>query len=190
MSFSLWVMLACWLIFFAYWIVSAFSTKRTVRSEALWIGVLVRLAIFIFIVVLLLLSNEHLIAIHNVITLPSSQLFDTIGALLCIGGLSLALWARTIIGRNWGMPMTIKEDRELVTSGPYAAIRHPIYAALLLMILGSACIEGIVWLILFCIFFIYFIGAASSEEQSLAQEFPEQYPAYMARTKMVVPGFL
>lgn len=53
-------------------------------------------------------------------------------------GLGLAVWARIYLGRNWGMPTSTKEDPELVTSGPYRTIRHPIYTGILLAMIGSA----------------------------------------------------
>ena len=46
-------------------------------------------------------------------------------------GLGFAIWARVHIGRNWGTPMTQRDDPELVTSGPYRFVRHPIYSGIL-----------------------------------------------------------
>jgi len=64
-------------------------------------------------------------------------LMGGVGVALCALGIGLAIWARTYLGRNWGMPMSRKENPELVTSGPYAYVRHPIYTGLLIAMLGS-----------------------------------------------------
>src|SRR5258708_3671779 len=58
------------------------------------------------------------------------------GVALCVLGFGLAINARWHLGRNWGMPMSRKEQPELVTSGPYAHLRHPIYTGLILAMLG------------------------------------------------------
>ena len=61
-----------------------------------------------------------------------------VGLALFVLGLAFAVWARVHIGRNWGTPMTQKNEPELVTSGPYRFVRHPIYSGILLGGLGTA----------------------------------------------------
>jgi protein-S-isoprenylcysteine O-methyltransferase Ste14 len=109
------------------------------------------------------------------------------GFLLCALGFALAIWARMHLGRNWGMPMSLKTAPELVTSGPYRVIRHPIYAGLLLAMLGSACVGGGPWLLFFIVFCVYFVNSAKAEERLMVQQFPAQYPAYQRRTKALIP---
>ncbi len=62
-------------------------------------------------------------------------------------GLGFAIWARMHIGRNWGSPMTLKEEPELVTSGPYHLVRHPIYSGILVAGVGTAVALSWQWLI-------------------------------------------
>jgi protein-S-isoprenylcysteine O-methyltransferase Ste14 len=90
-------------------------------------------------------------------------------------------------GRNWGMPMSLKEQPELVTSGPYAFIRHPIYTGLILAMLGSAIGVNIFWAVMLVPVCAYFIFSARREEAVMLQLFPEQFTAYMARTGMLAP---
>ncbi|MGB6953481.1 MAG: isoprenylcysteine carboxylmethyltransferase family protein, partial [Candidatus Cybelea sp.] len=88
---------------------------------------------------------------------------------------------------NWGLPMTRRANPELVTSGPYALVRHPIYSGLLLAMIGSGLALSVSWAIGLLIVGPYFIYSARAEEQTMADAFPQQYPAYRTRTKMFVP---
>jgi protein-S-isoprenylcysteine O-methyltransferase Ste14 len=109
------------------------------------------------------------------------------GAIIATAGAILAFTARAAIGRNWGPPASRRTDTELITSGPYAFVRHPIYSGILLMIIGTA--VGIVptwWLVAAAAGF-YFFYSARAEERFMAERFPDTYPAYRARTKMLLP---
>jgi protein-S-isoprenylcysteine O-methyltransferase Ste14 len=112
------------------------------------------------------------------------------GVTLCALGVALAIWARVYLGKNWGMPMSRKEHPELVTTGPYAYVRHPIYTGLLLAMFGSAIAETAFWLVPLVVVGAYFIYSARSEEKGMVEEFPERYPAYQKRTKILVPFLL
>jgi protein-S-isoprenylcysteine O-methyltransferase Ste14 len=83
--------------------------------------------------------------------------------------------------------MSRKEQPELVTSGPYALIRHPIYTGLSLAMLGSAIVLNISWLLLLVPVGAYFVYSARREETVMLQLFPEQYAAYRGRTGMLAP---
>jgi protein-S-isoprenylcysteine O-methyltransferase Ste14 len=102
-------------------------------------------------------------------------------------GLSFAIWARLHIGRNWGTPMSQKQDPELVTSGPYHWVRHPIYSGILVAGLGTAIALTWSWLIVVALTGIYFIYSATVEERYLTKEFPDSYPGYRRSTKMLIP---
>jgi protein-S-isoprenylcysteine O-methyltransferase Ste14 len=83
--------------------------------------------------------------------------------------------------------MSRKEQPELVTSGPYAFIRHPIYTGLILAMLGSAIGVNVFWAVLLVPVGAYFALSARREETVMLQLFPEEYAAYMARTGMLAP---
>ena len=70
-----------------------------------------------------------------------SLILAVIGTLVFACGIGLAVWARLHLGRNWGMPMTQRAEPELVTSGPYRFVRHPIYSGLLAAMLGTALVD-------------------------------------------------
>lgn len=108
------------------------------------------------------------------------------GAVLCVLGLAFAIWARVALGRHWGMPMTLRETPELITSGPYAYVRHPIYTGLATMMIGTTFVYplGVLW----CAVMIpYMLISARREERDLERLFPDVYPAYVKRSKMLVP---
>lgn len=118
---------------------------------------------------------------------PISPALGIASVALTAIGVAFAVWARYYLGRNWGMPRDIKKDAELVTSGPYAYVRHPIYTGVIIAILGSVLIGGSLWLIVFAVACGYFVYSAYQEERVMATTFPGSYPAYKARTKMLIP---
>jgi protein-S-isoprenylcysteine O-methyltransferase Ste14 len=85
------------------------------------------------------------------------------------------------------MPMTRRAEPELVTTGPYSRVRHPIYTGIILAMLGTALATSVYGLIAVAILSGYFIFSATREESFLARQFPGTYPAYKHSTKMLVP---
>src|SRR5487761_1151273 len=110
-----------------------------------------------------------------------------IGLVLFALGLGFAIWGRLNIGRNWGTPMSRKDEPELVTSGPYRLVRHPIYSGILLAGLGTAVSLSWLWLIALALVGISFVYSATVEERYLTEQFPDTYPTYKRSTKMLVP---
>ena len=116
-----------WLVFWIYWLASASTSKESVGSG--WRTRLTGVSVVGVFVIAGVLRDGSL-AVH-------STILAVIGALLFAGGIALAIWARLHLGRNWGMPMTQRAEPELVTSGPYRFVRHPIYTGYLALLLGS-----------------------------------------------------
>ena len=102
-------------------------------------------------------------------------------------GIGLAVWARVHLDRNWGMPMSRKQNPELVTTGPYAFVRHPIYTGIILAMFGSMIGESPFWVLPLILSGTYFVFSARREEAFMDAQFPERYRAYMKRTKMLLP---
>ena len=170
-----------WLVFWVYWLLSAAGAKHGTGR-----GIANRLPFIVtgvLVIVLLRGARAGSLEVHDLV-------LRVIGLVLFLGGLGLAVWARVYLGRNWGMPMTRKDEPELVTSGPYRSVRHPIYTGLLLAMLGSALATTLYWLIAFVILGGYFIFSARVEEKILGEEFPDAYPRYRAHTKMLIPFVL
>lgn len=171
-----------WAAFWIYWLIAASSMKR---GHVPWTRELSIRAVIVVLVVLLLhrglLRGGHL---------NSDPLRAGAGLLLFAVGLSFAVWARLHIGRNWGTPMSTKDEPELVTSGPYALVRHPIYSGILLAGIGTAVALGWFWIVPVALAGIYFVYSAFVEERYLTRQFPDEYPAYRRSTKMLVPLIL
>lgn len=168
-----------WAAFWLYWLVAAFSMKR---GRVLWSHELrIRAALVVIVIVLLRLGafRDH--------TLNTDLWRAGLGLVLFALGLGFAIWARVHLGRNWGTPMTQKEEPELVTSGPYGLVRHPIYSGILLAGIGTAVSLNWQWLIAVVLAGVYFVYSATVEERYLTGKFPGAYPAYKGVTKMVVP---
>lgn len=178
------IIIGCWLVFLLVWILSAWSAKRNTSIN--WGWLITRGAV---ILVLVLLAHVGFLSSPAAALQPLaiSPLLGAIGAAFCVLGIGLAVWARLYLGRNWGMPMSHKLDPELVTTGPYALVRHPIYTGILLAILGSTVVAGPWWFVLFFASGAYFVYSAYEEEGFMARLFPDTYPAYKARTHMLIP---
>jgi protein-S-isoprenylcysteine O-methyltransferase Ste14 len=168
-----------WAAFWMYWLLAAFSTKR---GRVLWSREL-RIRVVI-VAITILLVRLGAFRSHGVNTDPSRA---AVGLVLFAFGLAFAIWARVNIGRNWGTPMTQKEEPELVTSGPYHLVRHPIYSGILVAGVGTAVALNWLWLTAVVLAGIYFLYSATVEERYLTKQFPERYPVYKRSTKMLVP---
>jgi protein-S-isoprenylcysteine O-methyltransferase Ste14 len=122
---------------------------------------------------------------HN--DLNTSPWRAALGLVLFALGLGFAIWARLHIGRNWGTPMTQKDDPELVTTGPYKLVRHPIYSGILVAGIGTAVALSWMWLTAVILAGIYFVYSAIVEQRFMTEQFPDTYPVYRRSTKMLVP---
>lgn len=181
------VIAALWLLFVAYWAVAAVGAKRNSRKRR-WGGeTALRLVAILLIAAVLQSRSLRQFLAETQRSANHSDILAWAGAALCLLGFSLAIYARWHLGRNWGMPMSRKEQPELITSGPYAFIRHPIYTGLILAMLGSALGVDVFYALPLLVAGAYFIYSARREEAVMLQLFPEQYGAYMARTGMLTP---
>ncbi len=169
-----------WVVFWVYWLIASRGAKRTTgrrrRPPGFGIGI-------IAIVLLRIFDRGGAGHLHG----PALQV---IGALLVAAGFGLAVWARVYLGRNWGMPMSVKDEPELVTSGPYRFIRHPIYTGIALAMVGTGVAVAFYWLILAALIGAFFVYSARVEERTLGAAFPLQYPPYREHTKMLIPFVL
>jgi protein-S-isoprenylcysteine O-methyltransferase Ste14 len=168
-----------WVIFWIAWLVAAFTAKASRSRGGRLAGSRIVLAI---VVVILFRANVH----HGSERIDGPVL-EGIGLALWIAGIALAVWARLYIGRNWGMPMSRQEEPNLVTTGPYRFIRHPIYTGIILAMIGTALAISLFGLIVVAVIAAFFAYSASREERFLAEEFPATFPDYKARTKLLIP---
>jgi protein-S-isoprenylcysteine O-methyltransferase Ste14 len=172
-----------WVVFWIYWLVASIGAKTGRTRWARFAGVRVAIILVILLLLRLRVFKRH----HAYAVDPWLQ---GIGLALFVVGLALAVWARIYIGRNWGLPMSEKADPELVTTGPYHVIRHPIYSGIILAMVGTAVAVSLYWLIAVVVLGTYFLYSAAMEERYLAGVFPDSYPGYKQSTKMLVPFIL
>ena len=168
-----------WAAFWLYWLAAAFSMKR---GRVSWSHEgRIRVVIIVLAIVLIRLG---VLRGHHATTDPWR---GALGLALFGVGLGFAIWARVHIGHNWGTPMTQKDEPELVTSGPYRFVRHPIYSGIIVASIGTAVALSWLWLPVVALAGIYFVYSATVEERFLAEQFPDDYPPYKRSTKMLVP---
>src|ERR1700683_1338058 len=125
-----------WIFFLLYWQIKAINTQTPQRLEPAASRIL---RVFIFLIVIVLLSTTRIPLRWLYFQLWPAGLWPFwLGAAVTILGLLFAVWAREHLGRNWSRSGTIKQDHELITTGPYAVVRHPIYTGILGGFLGMA----------------------------------------------------
>jgi protein-S-isoprenylcysteine O-methyltransferase Ste14 len=173
-----------WGIWIAYWLISSFNVKKNLRLSGSWAKTWV-LRVAVIIAILILLGQ---FGPRNFLNYQPSAAIATLGVILCGLGLAFAIWARVHLGRNWSGVPSLKEDHELITSGPYSFVRHPIYTGAITALFGTALALGsLFWYIFFLAISIMFIWRIPVEEQLMMETFPNQYPEYKKRAKALIP---
>src|SRR6266700_7591278 len=115
------VIIVCWGAFWIYWLAASAGVKAGRTLWGRFAGFRVAIALII-----LLLARLRVLKGRHVVT--SDPWLQGIGLVIVLLGLALAIWARVYLGHNWGMPMPVKDDPEMVKTGPYSAISHPLYS--------------------------------------------------------------
>lgn len=183
------LVVACWLIFVVVWIVFAIGRKESAQRQ----GMVERVSYLFPLAVgsgLIFKGFSHTPYPGNLgdILLPVSQVTTMTGLAIACLGLWIAIWARRALGRNWSASVVVKYDHELVTSGPYAWVRHPIYTGFELMFLGSALVLGTrAAFIGFVLTLLSCWLKLRQEDAVMRKQFPDAYPAYQTRTKRLIP---
>jgi protein-S-isoprenylcysteine O-methyltransferase Ste14 len=120
--------------------------------------------------------------------LYESSVLRIVGTIVTAGGLLFTVWARIHLGKYWSAMITLKQGHELIRSGPYRFVRHPIYTGYILAALGSAityssgdALAGFVVIGATCLLKI------RREEKILTSEFGDQYLQFKTEVAMLVP---
>lgn len=165
----------------------AFTTKRTVERGG-FVGY--RLVACVLIIGWTLAARLAHVS-------PQSQLWrmslvvEVLGACMVLAGAAFTVWARVTLGRNWSAEVTFKEDHELIESGPYALVRHPIYTGLILMVLGTAIDYGRIVGFALCLTLCGGLWwKARQEERIMSSHFPDAYADYKRHVRAIVPFLL
>jgi protein-S-isoprenylcysteine O-methyltransferase Ste14 len=177
-----------WWAFLIYWIVSA-SRLKPIKTEEAPAGRLLHIGIMV-VAFYLLFDTSFGIGILDARFVPYDVRILYAGIALTWFGIAFAIWARYSIGANWSGRVTVKVDHQLIQSGPYAFVRHPIYTGLLVANAGAAMFIG-KWrcLAALVIFLLEMSRKALKEEKLMASEFGERYGEYRRQTGFLVPRF-
>ena len=182
------IVFGSWLLFALYWFVAAFGVKRTAKRQNLS----ERMLYIVFMAAGFFLLNQE-----NPNWGPLNRRFVSdqlwlawLGSALCAAGVLFAIWARRTIGKDWSAEVQIKEGHQLIRSGPYAHIRHPIYTGLLLATFGTALLVGEYrGLLAVLLFLVGFTRKARKEESFLAAEFGPAFEEHRRHTGFYLPRF-
>src|SRR5690348_13023475 len=164
------IILASWAVFLLVWLGLSFFVKRDARGGRTARAYQVRELVLVVVIVVVAWSyrhrqaDPHLASNRLSLFVPDPPLL-WIGAALTAIGVAVAVWARLYIGRNWSPRPAMKEEHELVTSGPYAVVRHPIYTGIMVATLGSALTGTIFGAILFVLAAVLFLSRVGKEER-------------------------
>ena len=176
---------AMWLGWAIFWTVAARHTKPARWQES--IGSRVLHVVPLLACAVLLVAPHWLPPILSARVVSAGRPIPMFGAVMVAVGLGFAAWARAHLGRNWSGIVTVKEDHALVRTGPYRAVRHPIYTGLLLALTGTAMAIG-EWrgvLAVICAL-IGFLRKIQVEEKRMSENFPE-YSRYRQQTAALIP---
>ena len=175
-----------WIPVFVLWALTGVTSKQTVRSAT---DIRSRIAVGFVWVSWFLLFNQgfrHSVLALRFIAVTATAVY--LGLALTVVGLAFAVWARFSIGRNWSPQIEMKEDHQLIGHGPYAIVRHPIYAGFMLATLGTAIAIGEWRGLLAVVLIVAGWGyKARLEETAMIDQFGAEYERYRQTVKGLVP---
>ena len=175
-----------WIAFIIYWRIKAADAKTTQRLEPVASRIL--RAITLLIAIVLFSTTRIPLRWLYLEPWPAGLWPFWLGAAVMIAGLLFAVWAREHLGRNWSQAVTIKQGHELITTGPYAVVRHPIYTGMLAGLLGTAiALSQVRGFIVFALIFLILWLKLRMEEQWMRSQFGETYATYAHQTAALVP---
>lgn len=177
---------AAWIVWAVWWIVAATRTNRMKQREPAreW---LLRLAVVAAALELLFQRGPYL-GLLNRRFVPHSPAIRDVGAALTCIGLGFSIWARQHIGRYWSGSVSIRADHQLIRTGPYSRIRHPIYTGILVGLAGTLLADGHYSAI---VAFLIVLGGLSwkalQEENLLRREFGPAFEEHRRLTGFFLP---
>ncbi len=177
-----------WIVFVICWIIGAIKTRATREKESFTS----RSAVLLIEIVgyVLVFSGSTGIGFLGTRFIPRTMSSAALGVGFTWGGIGLAVWARYHLAEYWSARITIKEDHQLIRTGPYSHLRHPIYSGLVLATIGSAlvidewrCVLGV------CLVLTGYCFKARKEETMLTQQFGDAFREHQKRAGFLIPRF-
>jgi protein-S-isoprenylcysteine O-methyltransferase Ste14 len=176
-----------WAAWAIYWLVSAIGNKATERRES----PASRMAHVVPLVaggVLIAWRDSPWASVLGLRLWQRSLALYWIGLAVLVAGLGFATWARVHLGRNWSGVVTVKEGHELIRTGPYGYVRHPIYAGVLTGLIGTVICSGTLRAVLgLLVIAIALARKVRIEEAMMRETFPGQYQKYCEEVPALIP---
>jgi protein-S-isoprenylcysteine O-methyltransferase Ste14 len=178
-----------WIVFWAYWFISAAWTRSSFKRRQSCGPMLLFVLVVVLIWAILAGQVPPNLLVRDVI--PGGLGTGLLGLTITILGLGLAVWARVHLGKNWSARPGIKVGHTLIRTGPYRFVRNPIYTGLLVGYTGTAIAIGALWaLLLILLVLAAFLGKIREEERFLLEEFGEDYVRYRKEVRALIPYIL
>lgn len=175
-----------WLVFVVVWIVMALGTKTTQQRES--ISSRLSYTVFVVVAFYLVFGKEITAPWLRTRLFQPTPITNWLGVALTAAGIGFAIWARLYLGSNWSGTVTVKVGHELVRTGPYRFVRHPIYTGLITALLGTGLLRAQVRsLIALVLIYVGFKMKSKIEERTMIQTFGAQYHEYSRTTGAIIP---
>lgn len=177
-----------WSAFLVIWLLFALRTKRTQTRES--ISSRLPYAVLTVAAFYLMFHNnvEAFAGWLRIPLFPANLWLQSLGIALTVAGLGFAVWARAYLGTNWSGAVTVKVGHELVRTGPYRWVRHPIYSGMIMAMLGTALdrqqLRGLVAVVLL---YAGFVIKSRIEERAMVSVFGAEYEEYKRSTGAIIP---
>jgi len=175
-----------WIGFFAIWILWGIKTKPTQSREP----VRSRMSYIVFTVAayFLMFSGDVTQSWLRQRLFAPSALTNSLGVTVTLAGILFAFWARFYLGENWSGAVTVKVGHQLIRTGPYRWVRHPIYTGLISAMLGTALVRHQVRGIFATVLaYVGFKIKSKIEERTMISTFGNEYDNYRQTTGAIVP---
>lgn len=176
-----------WILLVLVWIAGATATKRTVRRQPFALQLLQR-GLTVAAAVLLFVPGLSVGWLGWRFVKPNPTVAYA-GVAITAAGVTVAIWARAILGGNWSANVTVKQSHELALGGPYRFVRHPIYSGLTLAVLGTALAAGnLRGVVALAVSLFAWRIKWPMEERFMVEQFGDRYVDYRRRVKAIIPG--
>lgn len=177
--------LCFWLVSEVYWGFHSRGNKETVHQQKTLVRTFVVISVyFAFALIYFPFFSVGLFALRAV---PQNDFFGIAGVVLCGSGISFSIWSRRTLGKNWSGPVTLKKDHDLIRTGPYAIVRHPIYFGSLVSLTGSALTTAELRGFFGVLLVAYALLRKINEEESLLRTHFMEYAAYSMDVNKLIP---
>jgi len=179
----------CWILLAIFWLAGMLFTKPVRRAQT---SAARSAHILIALVGGVLMSGYFFRGTwFDMPILPPNRSMQLAGFFITVAGCLFAAVARLTLGANWSGRATVKENHELIRTGPYALARHPIYTGFLLALVGSLiAVPRWCGVAGFFVVIAALVLKMTQEERLMMQTFPQAYPEYRKRVKAIIPGII